>query len=175
MPDVILVDESDRFLGVESKLSAHQNGGKLHRAFSVFIMNAGGGMLLQRRSHAKYHFGGLWTNACCSHPRRGENVVAAARQRLLEEFGFTSDLREIFSFTYRAEDPFSGLAEYEFDHVLIGRFDGVPRPDPGEIEAWRWVARDPLMHEISNSPDLFTPWFRLAAARVYEAAEISRC
>ena len=173
MPDIILVDEADRVLGVESKLSAHQNGGKLHRAFSVFIVNGAGEMLMQRRSRAKYHFGGLWTNACCSHPRPGQDLITAARQRLGEEFGFTTDLRELFTFIYRAEDRVSGLTEHEFDHVLHGRFDGIPNPDPNEIDAWRWAAPDGLLHDVSTSPQLYTPWFRLAVGRVLRAASAS--
>jgi isopentenyl-diphosphate delta-isomerase len=169
LPNVILVDDADRILGTENKLSAHRNGGKLHRAFSVFITNSAGEMLLQRRSRAKYHFAGLWTNACCSHPRPGEDLITAAAQRLGDEFGFTTSLRELFSFIYRAEDPASGLTEHEFDHVLHGRFDGVPRPNADEIEDWKWVPPDRLLHEISESPLLYTPWFRSSLGRVLEA------
>jgi isopentenyl-diphosphate delta-isomerase len=172
MHEVILVDEADLPLGGASKLSAHQNGGKLHRAFSIFIVNNAGQMLLQRRSRAKYHFGGLWTNACCGHPQPGQDLVAAARRRLGEEFGFTTDLRELFSFIYRASDPVSGLTEHEFDHVLHGQFDGLLRPASEEIEDWKWIACDALLHEVSTSPHHYTPWFRLALQRVLHALKL---
>ena len=126
---VVLVDEQDRPLGTAAKLEAHQSGGRLHRAFSVFIFDSAGRMLLQRRGAGKYHFGGLWTNACCSHPQRDEPVVEAARPRLREEFGFDAELTPAFTFIYRATDPASGLTEHEFDHVFFGRFDGEPHPD----------------------------------------------
>src|SRR5262245_1821004 len=122
MDQIILVDEQDREIGVEEKLAGHRNGGRLHRAFSVFVFNARGEMLLQQRSDRKYHFRGKWTNACCGHPRPGEELVSAAHRRLSEELGFDTDLREVFSFLYCAEDPDSGLTEREFDHVLIGTF-----------------------------------------------------
>ena len=102
---VILVDEQDRPVGVEEKLKAHENGGRLHRAFSIFVFNSAGQMLLQRRSRRKYHFGGLWTNACCSHPHPGESLEHSARARLNKEFGFNVPLSEAFSFTYRAPMP----------------------------------------------------------------------
>src|SRR4051794_23646258 len=135
--ELILVDEHDNPVGYSAKLAAHENGGRLHRAFSIFIFNSRGEMLLQRRAAGKYHFGGLWTNACCSHPRRGESTVDAAHKRLREELGLDTDLREIFSFTYRATDSVSGLTEHEFDHVFVGRFDGTPLPNAGEIDDWK--------------------------------------
>jgi isopentenyl-diphosphate delta-isomerase len=165
---VILVDEADRPVGVERKLPAHENGGKLHRAFSVFIFNRSGQMLIQRRADAKYHFGGLWTNACCSHPRRGRTLVESARARLREEFGFDVPLEERFSFVYRAEDPASGLTEHEFDHVLVGYFDGEPQPNPDEIGAWRWVEPRELMDDVDRSPERYTPWFKLVLRRVLD-------
>lgn len=173
-PNVILVDEADRVLGSHPKLSAHQNGGKLHRAFSIFITNNAGEMLLQRRSRAKYHFANLWTNACCSHPRPGEDLITAAGQRLREELGFTTPVRELFSFIYRAEDPVSGMTEHEFDHVLHGRFEGVPQPDANEIDEWKWVASERLVHDVSESPRLYTPWFCSALDRVLTAVARAR-
>ena len=165
---VILVDESDRPVGVEAKLAAHERGGKLHRAFSVFIFNAAGQMLIQRRADGKYHFGGLWTNACCSHPRQGETVVQSARTRLRQEFGFDVPLEERFGFVYRAEDPASGLTEHEFDHVLVGNFDGVPGPNPEEISDWRWVDPSELLEDVERHPERYTPWFKLVLTRVLE-------
>jgi isopentenyl-diphosphate delta-isomerase len=167
-PDhVILVDESGRAIGSAPKLAAHENGGRLHRAFSVFIFNSAGQMLLQRRAAGKYHFGGLWTNACCSHPREGP-VVDSARARLREEFGFEVPLEELFSFVYRAEDPASGLTEHEFDHVLIGRFDGKPAPDPDEIESWEWIDPSRLLRDVQEHPERYTPWFRIVLERVLQ-------
>jgi isopentenyl-diphosphate Delta-isomerase len=163
---LILVDEQDRPVGFETKLAAHQNGGKLHRAFSVFIFNSRGQMLLQRRAAGKYHFGGLWTNACCSHPRRGEDTTAAAHARLRKEFGFDADLEELFSFVYRAQDPKSGLTEHECDHVFRGTFDGQPRPDPAEIGEWKWVEPAALLADVRARPAAYTPWFKEVVERV---------
>lgn len=163
---VILVDENDQPLGIEDKLKAHENGGRLHRAFSVFVFNSAGQMLLQRRSRCKYHFGGLWTNACCSHPSPGGSIEQSARARLSNEFGFDIPLNEAFSFTYRATDAASGLTEHEFDHVLIGRFDGQPRPNPDEIDEWKWVAPIDLREDLKRHPQDYTPWFNIALERV---------
>ena len=165
---MIHVDESDQPVGLERKLRAHENGGKLHRAFSVFIFNRAGQMLIQRRADGKYHFGGLWTNACCSHPKHGRTVVDSARTRLQEEFGFDVPLEEQFSFVYRAEDPATGLTEHEFDHVLVGRFDGDPRPNPDEIGDWRWVEPRELLEDVERSPERYTPWFKLVLHKVLE-------
>ena len=165
---VILVDESDRPVGLERKLPAHENGGKLHRAFSVFIFNRAGQMLIQRRADGKYHFGGLWTNACCSHPKHGRTLVESARIRLREEFGFDVPLEERFSFVYRAEDPASGLTEHEFDHVLVGRFDGEPSPNPDEVEGWEWADRATLLRDVRDNPGRYTPWFKIVLERVLE-------
>jgi isopentenyl-diphosphate delta-isomerase len=163
-PDyLILVDEDDNPIGFEEKLQAHMDGGKLHRAFSVFIFNAAGELLLQQRSRGKYHFGGRWSNTCCSHPLRGEDDVAtAARSRLMHEMGLDVELRPVFTFTYRATDPASGLTEHEYDHVLIGRAEGAPRPDPSEVSAARWVSLDALQRELDTSPGRFTPWLSIA-------------
>lgn len=163
--EVILVDEHDNPIGFEAKLEAHKHGGKLHRAFSIFVFDGAGRMLLQRRSRKKYHFGGLWTNACCGHPRRGEALLDAARRRLREEFGFDAELEELFTFIYRASDPESGLAENEFDHVLRGEFDGEPRPNPEEIDDWRWIGPAELAVNLQANPRCYTPWFAIAARR----------
>jgi isopentenyl-diphosphate Delta-isomerase len=164
--DVILVDEHDRPVGTAPKLAAHQDGGTLHRAFSVFIFDSAGRMLLQRRASSKYHFGGLWTNTCCSHPRVGQTLLDSARARLRHEFGFETPLEERFSFVYRAQDPSSGLTEHEFDHVLVGRFDGRPHPNPEEVDAWEWVAPHDLLRDVRERPQRYTPWFRIVLERV---------
>jgi isopentenyl-diphosphate delta-isomerase len=164
--ELILVDEHDNPVGYESKLRAHENGGRLHRAFSIFIFNSAGDMLLQRRAAGKYHFGGLWTNACCSHPRRGEATPDAAHLRLRHELGFDTDLTEQFSFVYRAEDPSSGLTEHEFDHVFTGRYDGQPEPNPDEVDAWKWVPPRELLADVEARREAYTPWFKLVFERV---------
>ena len=166
--EIILVDENDNPIGFETKLEAHENGGKLHRAFSIFVFDAAGRMLLQRRAKKKYHFGGLWTNACCGHPRKGEKLEDAARVRLQEEFGFDTGVEEIFDFLYRASDAKSGLTEYEFDHVFCGEFNGEPRPNPDEIDDWKWVGLAELLVDLKNDPHQDTPWFKIALPRVIE-------
>ena len=164
--EIILVDEDDNPIGFETKLKAHENGGKLHRAFSIFIFDDSGKMLLQRRSKKKYHFGGLWTNTCCSHPKKGEKLQDAARMRLHQEFGFYAELKEIFSFIYRAPDAKSGLTEYEFDHVFYGEFNGVPQPNPNEIDDWKWVDPAELLVDLESNPHDYTPWFKVAIHQV---------
>src|SRR5215212_4374265 len=153
---IVLVDKNDRPIGPIEKLAAHQRPAKLHRAFSIFIFNSQNQMLLQLRARGKYHFGGLWTNACCSHPRPGQAVADAARARLREEFGFDAPLSAAFSFVYRAEDPGTGLTEHEFDHVFIGEFNGTPRPNPGEIDAWEWVDPEQLLLDVERHPARYT-------------------
>ena len=164
---VVLVDAEDREIGVAGKWAAHANGGRLHRAVSVFVRDAAGRLLLQRRAREKYHFGGLWTNTCCGHPRPGESSRAAAERRLWEEMGVRLELREIFTFTYAAADPVSGLTEREFDHVFLGElpFGHAPTPDAREVEGWRWVTLDALRTEIAAETSGFTPWFPLALER----------
>ncbi len=168
MEEVLLVDEQDRVLGTEEKLRAHRDGGNLHRAFSILICDPCGRMLLQLRSRQKYHFGGLWSNACCGHPRPGEPLDQAAHRRLREELGFDTPLREIFSFIYRVDDPRSGLTEHEYDHVYLGIFEGTPRPDPGEVDDYKWVEPGDLQRDLGRHPGRYSPWFRLAFARAVE-------
>ncbi|MDJ0865116.1 MAG: isopentenyl-diphosphate Delta-isomerase [Myxococcota bacterium] len=170
MEEVILVDEQDRALGSAEKHAAHRDGGRLHRAFSIFIFDANGRMLLQHRSRKKYHFGGKWTNACCGHPRPGEQLEAAAHRRLRQELGFDTELRRALGFLYSARDEVSGLTEREFDHVFVGRFDGEPRPDPEEASAVRWVTREELERELREQAEQFTPWFPDAYQRLVAGA-----
>ncbi len=166
MERVILVDEYDHEVGTAEKLCAHQDGGQLHRAFSIFVSNQLGDLLLQRRAVGKYHFGGLWSNTCCGHPRPGEETGAAAQRRLHEEFGFEADLSEVAAFTYKSDHAASGLTEHEFLHLFTGRFDGAPVHDPSEIEDWRWVDRAAIERELAASPERYTPWFPLALRKV---------
>ncbi|MFQ5502448.1 MAG: isopentenyl-diphosphate Delta-isomerase [Phycisphaerae bacterium] len=168
MEQVILVDEQDCEIGTAEKVSAHRGGGRLHRAFSIFIFNDRGELLLQRRAAGKYHFAGLWSNTCCGHPRPGEATGVAGRRRLGEEFGFDADLREVASFIYRADDSASDLTEHEYLHLLVGHYDGPVTPDPAEIENWRWAAPAEIQRDLAARPAHYTPWFGGALSRVLE-------
>lgn len=163
---VVLVDELDNATGSVSKLVAHQGDGMLHRAFSVFIFDTAGRLLIQRRSEAKYHFAGVWANTCCSHPRPGESVVEAAHRRLGQEMGFDCALKELFFFVYRAPSP-NGMVEHELDHVLMGTYAGPVSPDPAEIQEWKWIAPSRLLSDMIEKPGEFAPWLGLAAPRVF--------
>lgn len=169
---VVLVNEQDEAVGVEDKTRAHLLG-VLHRAFSVFVINATGQLLLQKRALAKYHSRGLWSNTCCGHPRPDESVEKASRRRLREEMGFDSDLSEIFHFVYRA-DLEDGFIENEYDHVLVGSFDGVPKPDPAEIAEWRWVDMATLSVDLKEHPESYTYWFRISFDRFLRAVSLRR-
>lgn len=155
--DIILVDEKDQMIGTGKKLPVHEDG-KLHRAFSILIFNSQGELMLQKRASDKYHCGGLWSNTCCSHPRPNKDIREEAEKRLQEEMGFTCDLSEVFSFEYQVCFE-NGLIEYEFDHVFIGKYDGNPRVNPEEVEAWRWIDPETLQKKIKNKPEEFTYWF----------------
>lgn len=169
---VILVDSSDRQIGTAEKLSVHESGGQLHRAFSIFVLDDGDRLLLQRRAACKYHFPGLWSNTCCGHPRPGETVMEAAVRRLNEEFGITAPLRVVAELTYRASDPASGLTEHEYLHVLSGRADAIaaPHPNPAEIAAFRWLPIPDIKTELLSCPDRFTPWFPIALDALLDAS-----
>ena len=159
LEEVILVDADGAQIGTGPKLPVHR-AGTLHRAFSVFVFNQAGEVLLQRRAEGKYHTAGLWSNTCCGHPRPGEETAAAAERRLGEEMGFHCELTPLFDFVYRVE-LHPGLWEHEFDHVFVGRYDGDPIPDPSEVGDWRWVAMRDLRREVRERPEEFTPWFRI--------------
>jgi isopentenyl-diphosphate delta-isomerase len=157
---VILVDEQDREVGAGEKLRAHREG-SLHRAFSVFIFDQAGRLLLQKRARRKYHSGGLWSNTACGHPRPGEETAAAARRRLREEMNLDCELHKAFDFLYRAEMD-GALVEHEYDHVFVGAYEGEPEPDPSEVEDWRWVGMDELRRGLSEEPQRYSPWLKLA-------------
>ena len=162
--EVILVDINDNPIGVADKMSAHLEG-KLHRAFSVFIFNAEGKMMLQRRALSKYHSGGLWTNACCSHPLPEESTAEAAKRRLKEELGFETPIEKIFDFIYRAEFE-NGLTEYEFDHVFAGEFDGEIHLNKDEVMEMSFETIPHLKESIVKEPDRYTAWFHIAFPKV---------
>lgn len=162
--ELILVDEGGNPVGFASKAECHRGEGLLHLAFSVFLFDARGRLLLQRRSPGKPLWGGFWSNSCCSHPRRGESVEVAAHRRLREELGLDTPLVELFSFRYHA--VFGTGSERELCHVLAGRTDGPVRPNPNEVADWRWVSPAGLDREIEDDPGRFTPWFLMEWPRV---------
>ncbi len=167
MEEVILVDEADMPLGKMEKMEAHRKA-LLHRAFSVFIFNSKGEMLLQRRAAGKYHSPGLWTNACCSHPRPDEDTLAAALRRLKEELGITTTLTKLFDFTYRSAYD-NGLTEFEFDHVFAGVYDERDiRPDPVEVSDFCFRSPEEIKTDLQRSPAKYTTWFHLAFPLVSE-------
>jgi isopentenyl-diphosphate delta-isomerase len=157
---LILVDSSDREIGVGEKLETHREG-RLHRAFSIFVFDDAGRLLLQKRARTKYHSGGLWSNTACGHPRPGEETHAAAHRRLREEMGFDCELRLAFGFLYRAELQ-ERLVEHEYDHVFVGEFTGAPAPDTAEVEAWRWMSMKELRRALAQSPDEYSYWLQVA-------------
>lgn len=156
---LILVDENDNEIGTMPKLEAHQKG-LLHRAFSIVISNSHGELLIHQRAMGKYHSEGLWTNTCCSHPLPGETVLEAAHRRLQEEMGFDCELKSQFHFIYKSPLD-NDLIEHELDHVLTGKFNGIPQPDPEEVSAYRWISIKDLQAEIKRNPENFTVWFQL--------------
>jgi isopentenyl-diphosphate delta-isomerase len=157
---VILVTEQDEATGTMEKMEAHEKG-LLHRAFSVFIFNSRGELLLQRRALNKYHSGGLWTNTCCSHPVPGEDTLDSATKRLEEEMGFTVPLEKVFDFVYRA-DFSNGLTEHEFDHVYAGEYENEIRANPEEVMDYSYKPLADIRQLLNKHPEQFTPWFRLA-------------
>jgi isopentenyl-diphosphate delta-isomerase len=168
---VVLVNDRDEPIGIEGKTEAHVQG-TLHRAFSVFVLNASGQLLIQRRALTKYHSRGLWSNTCCGHPRPGEIIEEASTRRLREEMGLVSELSELFYFTYHVnlED---GLIENEYDHVLVGWYEGVPRPDPAEVADWRWVDVPTLSMDLKDHPENYAYWFRISFDRFVQAISIN--
>ncbi|MBL7739710.1 MAG: isopentenyl-diphosphate Delta-isomerase [Chitinophagaceae bacterium] len=161
---VVLVNEHDAVTGVMEKMEAHRKG-SLHRAFSVFIFNCKGEMLLQRRALNKYHSAGLWTNSCCSHPLPGEEVHDAALRRLQEEMGFTTSIEKIFDFVYRAEFD-NGLTEHEFDHVFAGEYEGAVSLNPDEAMDYCYKSIEEVRTGLQDQPHKFTAWFHLAFPKI---------
>ena len=164
LDNLILVDVFDNPIGTADKRRAHTVP-LLHRAFSVFLINDRGELLLQKRAPGKYHSGGLWANACCSHPRVGEESIPSAEARLMEELGVTCPLREIGCFVY-LHWFHDALYDYEYDHVLLGRHCGPFTPDSEEIEELRWVTPAQLTEELRTTPERFASWFLTAAPMV---------
>ncbi|HEU4497377.1 MAG TPA: isopentenyl-diphosphate Delta-isomerase [Flavobacterium sp.] len=166
---VILVNENDEQIGLMPKLEAHQKA-MLHRAFSIFILNSKNEVMLQQRAFGKYHSPLLWTNTCCSHQREGETNIEAGSRRLFEEMGFSTELKELFHFIYKA--PFdNGLTEHELDHVMIGYFDGDPDINPEEVESWKWMGIDAVKNDMQQNPELYTIWFKIIFDEFYHFLE----
>jgi len=163
MIKIILVDKKDNEIGVGEKLKVHQEG-KLHRAFSIFIFNSKGEMLLQKRAKTKYHSPGLWTNTCCSHPGPNKNLEEEAKRRLKEEMGINCQLKEIFSFIYKVN--LGSLIEHEFNHVFIGKFNGKPIANSKEADDWEWINTKELKKDVRKNPGKYAYWFRLILDRV---------
>ncbi len=161
---LILVDEEDNETGVMDKMAAHQTGA-LHRAFSIFIFNTNNQLLLQQRADQKYHSPGLWTNTCCSHPRKGEDVAITMRNRLLDEMGMQCELDFKFSFVYRSEFN-NGLIEHEFDHVYFGFTDQTPEPNSLEVKNWKYIFLPDLEAELRKSPQNYSAWLKIAMPQV---------
>ncbi|MFH1225129.1 MAG: isopentenyl-diphosphate Delta-isomerase [Candidatus Diapherotrites archaeon] len=162
---VTLVDKSDNIIGYEDKGKAHDGRGKLHRAFSVFIFNGNGEMLIQKRAEGKRLWPGYWANACCSHPKEGEGYAEAAEKRLKDELGFTTRLRPLFKFQYRAAYGDRG-SESEMDQVFSGTYDGKVDANPGEVAEWKFVDVTELQKDVKRNPDKYAPWFREALGKV---------
>ena len=164
---VILVDEEDNQIGLMPKMEAHLKG-KLHRAFSIIIFNSDRKILLQKRASTKYHTPNLWSNTCCSHQREGEDNTNAGKRRLNEEMGFVTNLYNFSSFIYRVEFS-NGLIEHENDHIMLGVFDGTPKPNPNEVDEWKWIDIDILVEDMQINPDHYTAWFMIIMNNYYES------
>lgn len=155
---VILVDKDDHQVGVMPKLEAHEKG-LLHRAFSIFIFNTKGELLLQQRAVNKYHSAGLWSNTCCSHPAPGETLEAATQRRLLQEMGISCDMKHQFSFIYQAGFV-NGLIEHEFDHVYFGYSDAIPAINIKEVMNWKYMEVAALVEDVEKNSENYTEWLK---------------
>ena len=163
---VILVDQEDNPRGLMPKMEAHEKA-ELHRAFSVFIFNDKNELMLQQRAKHKYHSPLLWTNTCCSHQRDGETNIEAGKRRLFEEMGFVTEIKEIFSFIYKA--PFdNGLTEHELDHVMMGFYNEDPIINRDEVEAFKWMTLDEVKTDIQSNPQLYTAWFKIIFEKSFD-------
>jgi isopentenyl-diphosphate delta-isomerase len=161
---VILVDKNDTMLGTMEKIAAHRSG-MLHRAISVFVFDHDRNVLLQKRAMHKYHSGGMWSNTCCSHPRPGEGLEAAANRRLKEEMGLNCQLIRVFTFTYFANLG-NGLFEHELDHVFLGVTSEVPKPNPDEVSDFAYRTSDEILVDLKQNPDQYTEWFKICFEQV---------
>ena len=163
---IALVDENDQIISYEEKMLVHKKG-LLHRAFSIFIFNSKGEMLIQQRAYQKYHSGGLWTNACCSHLTKDEIFEDAMHERLQKEMGFDCPLEFAFSFHYKVQFK-NNLIENELDHVYIGNFDGIPQPNPTEAAAYKWISVDEIKRDLVENEEIYTYWFKIAFEKLFK-------
>jgi len=157
--NVVLVDSNDNAIGLMPKMEAHEKG-VLHRAFSVFILNAKGELMLQQRAAEKYHSPSLWTNTCCSHQRDGETTLDAGKRRLREEMGLETPLQFLFSFIYKADFD-NGLTEHELDHVLLGQSEQAPQINKEEVGDWKWMSLPAIATDMEENPHHYTAWFKI--------------
>jgi isopentenyl-diphosphate delta-isomerase len=163
--ELILVDEDNNIIGYGKKLEVHQKG-FLHRAFSIFVVNNKGQLMLQKRAVEKYHSGGLWANTCCSHPLKGEEREDTIHKKLVQEMGFDCDLKPLFKFIYRAELD-NDMIEYELDQVYIGSYEKNPIPNPEEVCEWKWMDIELLKKNLEQSPKIYAYWLKAAFAEFY--------
>jgi len=161
---LIIVDERDHQVGKLEKLEVHRLG-LLHRAFSLFIFNSKGELLLQQRAVGKYHSAGLWTNSCCGHPHFGEDIANAATRRLKEELGMYCQIKFTFSFIYKTKFE-NGLTEHEFDHVFFGVTDDIPEPEKTEVQNWKYIDLANLENDLLINPHLYTSWLQVCFNKV---------
>ncbi|MCO4293136.1 isopentenyl-diphosphate Delta-isomerase [Solitalea sp. MAHUQ-68] len=157
-PQLLLVDENDNVIGYGDKLSVHERG-DLHRAFSIFVFNEKNELLIQQRALEKYHSGGLWTNTCCSHPVKGEDLEITLHKKLEQEMGFDCPLSFQYKFIYKAAFD-NGLTEHELDHVFVGKYNGAVKPNPEEVADFKWVSIDWLRSDVQLYPENYTEWFK---------------
>jgi isopentenyl-diphosphate delta-isomerase len=163
---VILVDKNDQKIGLMPKMEAHQKA-VLHRAFSVFVMNDKGQLMLQQRAASKYHSPLLWANTCCSHQRDGESNLEAGKRRLQEEMGFVTELKEVFSFIYKAQFD-NGLTEHELDHVMVGKYNHSPKINKDEVEDFKWMTPKEVKQDMTENPEIYTAWFKIIFDKFYQ-------
>lgn len=167
---LILVDENDNEVGVSDKLSVHQQG-LLHRAFSLFVFNSDGELLLQKRATKKYHSGGLWSNTCCSHPRKGETLSHAISRRLQEEMGMNCKAEFKFCFIYKTKFE-NGLTEYEYDHVYFANSNDIPTPNETEVQNWKYISLEKLQYEIKSQPENFSEWLKVCLPEIMKHVNV---
>ena len=164
MQKVILVDRNNKEIGTEEKIKTHKEG-LLHRAFSIFVFNSKGELLLQQRSKNKYHSSGLWSNTVCSHPRVGESYDQAIHRRMKEEVGFDCELKKVSDFIYRAELE-NDLIENEHDTIFIGQYNGIIKPNPEEVMSYKWISLSNLKKDIKNHPSNYSSWLKVILNKI---------
>ena len=157
---VVIVNKNDEKIGLMGKMEAHEKG-MLHQAISIILFNKKGEMLLQQRADKKYHWANIWSNSVCTHPRKDESHQKAAERRLVEELGISTDLKEFFSFIYKAFDEESGLTEHEYDHVFVGNYEGDIPFNTDEVKAVNWISISELLADVEKNPEKYSFWFKI--------------